>query len=88
MPLRAENNRVHDAPRQQREQARNDQRAGEQPDHRAAMRDHLMGVRAPDRERQHDKHEDGQQVDRAPGTEQTNLVDPERLGIAGRASPR
>src|ERR1700737_5491770 len=76
--LRAEHDSVHDPPRQQREQPGDDERARERKDHDAAMIRDAVAVRHPDPERKHRKREDRQQVDRAPRTEQPDLMDPER----------
>ena len=43
-------------------------------------------VRAPDGQRQHDEREDRQQMDRAPGTDQRDLVDPERAAATAAIS--
>ena len=54
----AEYDGMHDPPRQQREQARDDQCAGENRDHDAAVIHNTMMVRVPDAEREHHQRED------------------------------
>src|SRR5437667_6913664 len=53
--------------------------APENRDHGAAMFGDLVPVRPQDGQRKHDQHDDRQQVNRAPGTDQPDLVDPEEL---------
>jgi len=74
----AKNDRVHDPPWNERKQPGNDERAGENPDHDPPMIDDAMPMREPHAERKHDQRENRQQMDRAPGTPEFDLVDPER----------
>src|SRR5258706_1497887 len=68
---------MHDAPRQEREHPGDHQRADEERHHSVAMLEDLVTVRMPDRDRQNDQCEDGEQVDRAPWPPQPDLVDEE-----------
>src|SRR6185437_11238026 len=56
-PSGTEDDGVHDPPRQQREQARDDQRAGKGRHHHAAVPGHVVTVGPPDAERKHRKRE-------------------------------
>src|SRR3978361_752720 len=76
----AEKYGVHDPAWSQRKQPRNHQRAGKNTDHGPAVRIHVVTMRAPDAEREHYQREDRQQMDRAPRTDQPDLMDPERTG--------
>jgi hypothetical protein len=76
----AENHRMHDPPGQQREQPGDHQSAAEDADHDVAMATDMVVMAADDGDRQQNEHQDRQQVDRAPGAEQPELVDPKRTG--------
>src|SRR5206468_3680208 len=76
--LLAENHPVHDPARQEGEQASDDERAKEDRNHRLAVTADIMPARVQDREYQHDRREDRQQMDRAERTDHADLVDPER----------
>ena len=93
MPLKtaasgAEYDGVHDPPRQQREQSGDHQRTAKRQRHGEPMTDDIVAARAPHADRNDNQREDRQQVDRAPGTEQANLVDPERIELPVALSPR
>src|SRR5450631_4262044 len=75
---------VHDPPRQQREQPGDHKRPGKNENHDAAMIGDLVTVRLPHGERKHRQRKDRQQVNRAPRTDQPDLVDPERTDCHGR----
>ena len=76
--LMAEQHGVHDPPREQREQSGDNQSTGEDQDHDAAMIGDPMLVRLPDAEWNRHQREDRQQMDRAPGANQPDPMDPER----------
>src|SRR5260370_36205235 len=76
--LRAEQDGVHDPPWEQSEQPGDDKRTGENQDHDAAMIRDPVTVRHPYAEWERHQREDRQQMDRAPGTYQPDLMDPER----------
>ena len=70
----AEHHRVHDAARQQREQARDDECAGKNGDHGVAVPLDAVAPRMHDRKRQRRQREDRKQMDRAPPTPDAQVV--------------
>ena len=76
---------MHDATWNEREEARDHQRAAEQSDHGVAMALHRMAVRLPEAEREHCEREDRQEVDGAPWSPQSDLVHPKRAEVRAQA---
>ena len=65
-PSAAEHDLVHDPSRREREEAGDDEREGEDPDHRLAMAADVMAPGAPDSDRNDREREQRQEMDRTP----------------------